>query len=59
MDNLTSHSPSPSLLPPPSPPDGESHPGAADSPAGAGEGERAVQGLLQPLHRLPEDQDEQ
>lgn len=28
------------------PSDGESHPGTADPPAGAGEGERPVQGLL-------------
>lgn len=35
--------------------DGESHPGAADPSAGAGEGERPVQGLLQSLHRLPQD----
>jgi len=39
--------------------DGEGNPGAAHPPPGAGEGQRIVQGLLQPLHHLPQNQDAQ
>lgn len=39
--------------------DGEGDPGAAHPPPGAGEGQRVVQGLLQPLHHLPQNQDAQ
>lgn len=39
--------------------DGEGDPGAAHPPPGAGEGQRVVQGLLQPLHHMPQNQDAQ
>lgn len=39
--------------------DGEGHSGPAHPPPGAGEGQRVVQGLLQPLHHLPQNQDAQ
>lgn len=39
--------------------DGEGDPGAAHPSPGAGEGQWVVQGLLQPLHHLPQNQDAQ